>query len=141
MAIGKTQSRKRNTNKQTTKDKGGNLLNAKDVRRTGRPPGSRNKLGEAFISELHADFLENGAAVIKRLRAEDPKAYVNAIAKIIPKDLNLSVTPMADYTDQNLTVLNVSIQQTIQLIEDGKLDPAKLDIDALEEVAKVIDHE
>lgn len=137
----KSQSAKPNRNPQKKKSEGGNLLSGKEGRRRGRPPGSRNKLGEVFISELHASFLKHGPEVIEKLRVEDPKAYINAIAKIIPKDLNLSVTPMADYTEQNLTVLNVTINQTIELLQSGKLNPDDLDIDALEQAAKMIEHE
>jgi hypothetical protein len=31
---------------------------------TGRPRGSRNKLGEVFITQLYTDWLEHGEAVI-----------------------------------------------------------------------------
>jgi hypothetical protein len=55
----------------------------------GRPKGSRNKLGEAFIEALHEDFLDNGAATIARVRIEDPTAYVKVCASLLPKELKI----------------------------------------------------
>ena len=56
----------------------------------GRPKGSRNKLGEAFIEALHADFETEGAAAIVRCRNEKPDAYLKVIASILPKELKIS---------------------------------------------------
>jgi hypothetical protein len=50
----------------------------------GRPKGSRNKLGEAFISALCADFQAHGARVIERVREEEPGVYLRVIARIVP---------------------------------------------------------
>jgi hypothetical protein len=56
----------------------------------GRPKGSRNKLGEAFIEALHTDFENEGAAAIVRCRVEKPDAYLKVIASILPKELKIS---------------------------------------------------
>jgi len=39
----------------------------------GRPKGARNKLGEDFLTQLCDDFEAHGAAVIERVRQEDPQ--------------------------------------------------------------------
>ena len=39
----------------------------------GRPKGSRNQLGEDFISALQADFKEHGTEVIAAVRADRPQ--------------------------------------------------------------------
>ena len=57
----------------------------------GRPPGSRNKLGEAFIRALEQDFRVHGAEAVERCRKEKPEAYLNVIARVIPKDLKLNL--------------------------------------------------
>jgi hypothetical protein len=56
----------------------------------GRPKGSRNKLGEAFIEKLLEDFEAEGAAAIIRCRNEKPDAYLKVIASILPKELKIS---------------------------------------------------
>jgi hypothetical protein len=40
----------------------------------GRPKGSRNKFGEAFIQALADDFERHGTEVIERVRIEKPEA-------------------------------------------------------------------
>ena len=48
-------------------------------------------MSEEFLTALHADFEENGAAVIKEVREKDPAAYLTIVASILPKDLTLRV--------------------------------------------------
>jgi hypothetical protein len=70
----------------------------------GRPKGSRNKLGEAFIEALHEDFNEHGVAAIQVVRAEKPDQYLKVIASLLPKDINLNVTDQfSEMTDDELT--------------------------------------
>jgi hypothetical protein len=56
----------------------------------GRPKGSRNKLSSEFINVLAEDFGKHGNAVVEKLRQENPTAYVNVIAKLVPAGLELS---------------------------------------------------
>ena len=56
----------------------------------GRPVGSRNKLTEDFINALAKDFAEFGEDAIALVREEKTDAYLNTIAKIIPKEIDLS---------------------------------------------------
>ena len=55
----------------------------------GRPKGSRNKLGEAFLKELHADFEKHGANAIVEVRENKPDQYLKVIASILPKEIDL----------------------------------------------------
>lgn len=68
----------------------------------GRPKGSRNKLGEAFIEAMHADFEEHGVAAIETVRREKPDQYLKVIASILPKDLNVNVNNMDALSDDEL---------------------------------------
>lgn len=52
----------------------------------GRPKGSRNKLGEQFISDLQKDWEEHGAQAIKDCREEKPTEYVKVVAGLLPKE-------------------------------------------------------
>ena len=56
---------------------------------SGRPPGSKHKISEKFISALTADFEQHGEAVIERVRAEKPENYLKIVADLVPKDVNL----------------------------------------------------
>lgn len=66
----------------------------------GRPKGSRNKLGEAFVQALHDDFNEHGQRVIEEVRAKDPAAYVRVIASLLPREVKIETT--SDLTDEQL---------------------------------------
>ncbi len=49
----------------------------------GRPRGARNKLGEAFLQDLHADWEKHGRSVIERVRRDDPSAYLRVVASVV----------------------------------------------------------
>ena len=67
---------------------------------SGRPKGSRNKLGEAFIEALYADFTEHGVAAIEMVRAAKPDQYLKVVASILPKELK--VTTEIELNDEQL---------------------------------------
>ena len=56
----------------------------------GRPKGARNKLADAFVSALYADFKEGGIEAIKACRTEKPDVYLNVIAKVLPKQIDVT---------------------------------------------------
>ena len=68
----------------------------------GRPKGSRNQLGEAFLQAMLADWEEHGKAVIEVVRAEKPDQYLKVVASILPKELNVKVNELDDLTDDQL---------------------------------------
>jgi len=57
----------------------------------GRPKGSRNKVSEAFLKELHDLWEEQGTDLIKRVAEKDPAAIVRVTAQLVPKDLNVAL--------------------------------------------------
>lgn len=52
---------------------------------TGRPKGSRNKLGEAVIDDVLADWQAHGGEVIQRVREESPAVYLRVVASLLPR--------------------------------------------------------
>lgn len=80
----------------------------------GRPKGSRNKLGEAFIAALHDDFQEHGIKAIETVRTEKPDQYLKVIASILPKDVNLNINQMDDMTDEQLIQRIRALDATIR---------------------------
>lgn len=75
----------------------------------GRPKGSRNKLGEAFIADLYASWQEHGPETIEQVRTEKPDAYLKVVASILPKELNVRVSDLDDLSltdlDKRITAL------------------------------------
>lgn len=53
----------------------------------GRPKGARNKLGEAFLEAMYADFTNHGVAAIVKVRDEKPDQYLKVVASILPKEI------------------------------------------------------
>jgi len=53
---------------------------------SGRPRGSRNKLGEVFIAALAQDFEAHGASAIAKCREKFPGK-----AQILPKEIDLAL--------------------------------------------------
>ena len=80
----------------------------------GRPKGSRNKLGEAFIEAMHDDFQANGVAAIVKVRETKPDQYLKVIASMLPKDLNINVNSMDTMTDDQLIERIRSLDATIR---------------------------
>lgn len=68
----------------------------------GRPKGSRNKLGEAFLEDMLADWEANGPAAIREVRETKPDAYLKVVASILPKDLNVNINQTDHMTDEQL---------------------------------------
>jgi len=88
----------------------------------GRPKGARNKLGEAFVEALQADFETHGVDAIEKMRAEDPGGYVRVIAGLLPKEFKIETT--SDLTDEQLDARIRALADLINL-EGGVGQPAR----------------
>src|SRR5881394_3972068 len=58
----------------------------------GRPRGSRNKLGEAFLEDLRDSWQECGPRALARCAEDDPAGYCRIVASLLPKDVDINVT-------------------------------------------------
>lgn len=76
----------------------------------GRPKGSRNKLGEAFIEAMHDDFQLHGKTVIETVRVEKPDQYLKVIASILPKELHVKDATLDDMSDNELIELLAAVR-------------------------------
>ena len=54
---------------------------------SGRPKGSRHALEADFIKALHDNFKANGLEASVSAGAEKADAYLNVIAKVLPKEI------------------------------------------------------
>lgn len=123
MARGRKMPKQPNSNGQQKEDprskswfKPGQVPNPK-----GRPKGSRNKLGEAFLSALHEDFEKHGAETIVKVREERPHEYLKVVASILPKELNVNTRAVEEMTDDELAAGIAALQSILaaQGIEEG----------------------
>lgn len=58
---------------------------------TGRPKGARHKLTTDFVEALYEDFKTHGREAISEVRADDPGKYLDIVAKLVPKDVDVNV--------------------------------------------------
>jgi hypothetical protein len=83
----------------------------------GRPP-----LGVVISGmSLAEDFEKHGAAVIEKVRIDRPSDYLKIISSLLPKDLNLNLRPLDDFSDEQL------LARLAQLTELAKPLLAKLE--------------
>ena len=68
----------------------------------GRPMHSRQKLTEKFIDDLSKFYEVEGASLIKRVADEQPAMLLQVVARLLPKDISLSVSGSieTELTDQ-----------------------------------------
>lgn len=92
----------------------------------GRPKGSRNKLGEQFLSALCADFEEHGVSVIQKVREDKPDQYLKVVASILPKHLHIESSPLEDLSDDELEAAIIVLNEEIERARAGGLPPKKL---------------
>ncbi len=85
----------------------------------GRPKGSRNLLGEAFLSDMLDDWKVHGTKVIEAVRAEKPDQYLKVVASILPKELNIRAGEFDDLTDDELARELANISAQLAAIESG----------------------
>jgi hypothetical protein len=83
----------------------------------GRPKGSRNKLGEAFLADMLSNWEEHGRETIEQVRVEKPDQYLKVVASILPKELNIQINELDELNDEQLYRQFASI--TAQLAAAG----------------------
>ena len=83
----------------------------------GRPKGSRNKLGESFVSALQADFQEHGAQVIATVRAERPADYLKVVASLLPKQIEVKEGTFDGVSDEQLAALVAAARSALGAVE------------------------
>lgn len=70
----------------------------------GRPKGSRNEIGEDFLSAMLADFKQHGEKTIQTVREERPHEYLKIVAGLLPKELNINTNAAEEMSDDELAV-------------------------------------
>ena len=85
----------------------------------GRRAGARNKLQTQFLEDLHEAWERDGKAALKCCIAEDPVKFVQVVAGLMPREVQLEATgPLTELSDDELTALLEHIrQERAKLIE------------------------
>ncbi len=84
----------------------------------GRPKGSRNKLGEAFLQALFEDWQAHGPAALAACREQNPAAYIKTVASLLPRQIETEGAGLAALSDDDLSRLI----DAIHAADDGEGD-------------------
>jgi hypothetical protein len=90
----------------------------------GRPQGSRNKLSEEFLADVHASWQVWGRPALMTAAITDPVSYVRMVASLMPREIEATITPVTERMSD--AQLDAIIARGIE----GGLDPAAPDQDA-----------
>lgn len=64
----------------------------------GRPRGSRNKLGEQFLSDLRDVWQTHGIEALEKCAETEPGTFVRVIAGLLPRSIDLNIAvDVADF--------------------------------------------
>ena len=63
----------------------------KGYSRGGRPIGSRVKLGERFLADLHRKWEQCGQDVLDRVERDEPATLMRTVASLMPRELETSL--------------------------------------------------
>lgn len=92
----------------------------------GRPKGSRNKLGEDFLTDLLEVWGARGKECIEATATNHPEKLVSIVAGILPKELNVKTNPLEQMSDVDLerAIAEVKLYLRLNGIDPGPDDDA-----------------
>jgi Family of unknown function (DUF5681) len=89
----------------------------------GRPKGSRNKLSEEFLADVHATWQVWGRPALMTAAITDPVSYVRMVASLMPREIETTITPVTE------RMSDAQLEAIIARGIEGGLDPTATDED------------
>src|SRR5687768_88841 len=83
-------------------DENGRFKAGNTVGKPGRPKGARNRLGEAFLTDLEASWKEHGVNAINAVIKDRPQDYLKVVAGLLPSESHIKVSQYDDMSDEQL---------------------------------------
>jgi hypothetical protein len=71
----------------------------------GRVKGSRNRISEAFLKDLAAEWEASGPDALKIMAKEEPGNFVKVVAALLPKEFSIEDNRLNDLSDDELEIL------------------------------------
>jgi hypothetical protein len=95
----------------------------------GRTKGVKNRLSHAFLTALAEDFEQHGIEALRITRIERPAEYIKVVAGLMPKELEIMDSRLADLSDEELDVFIAKLRAQLRgnFVEDagdGKIPTA-----------------
>lgn len=97
----------------------------------GSTKGSRRRLTGAFLNDLASDYEIHGKAALVKLREDNPQAYIAAIVKLCPKELEVT-NALDDLDNDALRIVLAAAQRYVARQKAQAIDlvPSAVDIPA-----------
>ena len=86
----------------------------------GRPKGSRNKLAEAFLTDLYENWQSHGKDAIAAMIADKPGDFVKVVASVMPKELHIKDEQTSDLSDDQIADFLATIRSLMPTAKAGK---------------------
>src|SRR6516164_11420290 len=95
----------------------------------GRVKGSRNRISEAFLKDLAAEWEASGPDALKIMAKDEPGNFVKVVAALLPKEFSIEDNRLADLNDEELDILINELRTklrtaVIERIGDGESQTA-----------------
>ena len=87
----------------------------------GRPRGTRNRLADAFVGSLSADWERHGAGVIATVRAHRPVEYLRLVGSLLRKQIELVVAREEAVDDFDYSVFTQEELSQLQALTNKAL--------------------
>jgi len=68
----------------------------------GKAKGTRHKISEAFLEDMHAAWKTKGAEAIAKVVEERPHEFLKVVAGLLPRDVNVKIDNLAEIDDAEL---------------------------------------
>ena len=85
----------------------------------GRPKGSRNRLAEAFLRDLTADWELHGAETIAEAREERRFDYLKLVSSLLPRNFNIRVTDIDELSEEQIDLELAALDALLEAAEAG----------------------
>jgi hypothetical protein len=82
----------------------------------GRPKGSRNKINQAYIDAIAAEFEAHGVSALEKVRKKMPHVFLRLVAELLPKQVQVEhgLTDMTEeQLEQRIRELDAAIAQEL----------------------------
>jgi hypothetical protein len=80
----------------------------------GRVKGVKNRLSHAFLTALADDFEQHGIEALKIARVERPVEYIKVVAGLMPRELEIMDSRLADLSDEELDVFIAKLRAQLR---------------------------
>ena len=87
----------------------------------GRPKGSRNKLGEAFLQDMYERWQARGVEAINKTIDTQPAQFLRAVASLMPQQLEVKKQAFDGVTDEQLDAIIAAIRGALGIVRDSEV--------------------